>query len=118
MSAAINLKSWVKSAAERIGFDLCGIAPATVAGQDTEQYLWWLDQGFHGEMTYMEREQRRDIRLLFPQVRSIICAGMVYNSPNPKSIDCNDPARGWISRYAWGEDYHDVLRERLEKLLA
>ena len=114
---AMDLKSWIREAAKRLDFDLCGIAPAILPDRDRGQYLWWLDQGFHGEMTYMEREQRQDIRLLFPEVRSIICAAMVYNSPHPKSIDCPDPTRGWISRYGWGEDYHFILRERLEQLL-
>ncbi len=114
----MDLKVWIKDAAPRLGFDLCGIAPAAVPAADTSQYLWWLEQGFHGEMTYMERQQRQDLRLLFPEVRSVICVGMVYNTPHPKSIECPDPTRGWISRYGWGDDYHDVLRARLEKLLA
>src|SRR3990167_3772516 len=69
-----NLASWVRQAAERLGFNLCGIAPAFVPSQDREQYLWWLDHGFHGEMRYMERQQRQDIRQLLPGVRSVICA--------------------------------------------
>ena len=113
----VNLKTWIREAAERLGFDLCGIAPAALPARDREQYLWWLEEGFHGEMKYMERNQRQDIRLLLPSVRSVICAAMVYNSPQPLSIECTDPSRGWISRYAWGEDYHGVLQERLEKLL-
>ena len=118
MVKAMDLKSWIKKAAERMGFDLCGIAPAGLPDQDKRQYLWWIEQGFHGEMGYMERQQRQDIRLLFPEVRSVICAGMVYNTPQPKSIDCPDPTRGWISRYGWGEDYHSIVRQRLEELLA
>ena len=114
----MDLKLWIRDTASRLGFDLCGIAPAGLPGQDTERYLWWLEQGFHGEMGYMERQQRRDVRLLLQGVRSVICAAMVYNTPLPKSIECPDPTRGWISRYGWGEDYHHTLRERLEQLLA
>src|SRR3990172_4577895 len=113
----VNLKTWIREAAERLGFDLCGIAPAALPAHDREQYLWWLEECFHGEMKYMERDQRQDIRLLLPSVRSVICAAMVYNSPQPLSIEGADPSRGGISRYAWGEDYHGVLQERLEKLL-
>ena len=113
----MDLKKWICDTASRIGFDLCGIAPVGLPGGDTEHYLWWLERGFHGEMGYMERQQRRDIRLLLPSVQSVICAGMVYNTPFPKSIDCPDPTRGWISRYGWGEDYHYTLQERLEQLL-
>jgi epoxyqueuosine reductase len=65
----------------------------------------------------MERQQRQDLRLVFPGVRSVISAGMLYNSPFPKSIDSPDPSRGWISRYGWGDDYHDLLHSRLEELL-
>ncbi|MGH9785491.1 MAG: tRNA epoxyqueuosine(34) reductase QueG [Terriglobia bacterium] len=119
--ASLDLKAWIREAAARLGFDLCGVASAALPDQDRRQYLGWLDKGFHGEMTYMERREREDLRQLLPGVRSVICAGMVYNSPLPLSIDCPDPERGpengWISRYAWGEDYHFVLEERLQRLL-
>src|ERR1019366_5449388 len=116
--ATQDIKAWIKGAAARLGFELCGIAPAAVPEGDKAQYLWWLEQGFHGEMSYMERQQRQDLRLVFPGVRSVISAGMLYNSPFPKSIDSPDPSRGWISRYGWGDDYHDLLHSRLEELLA
>ena len=109
-------KSWLREEARRLGFDLCGIAPASLPELDRARYLLWLERGYQGEMKYMEREQRRDLRRLLPSVRSVICAGMAYNTPHPKSVECADTARGWISRYSWGEDYHRVLRERLEKL--
>ena len=112
-----DLKSWIREAAKQLGFDLCGIASAALPEPDRAQYLWWLEQGFQGEMKYMEREQRQDLRLLLPSVRSVICVGMIYNTPHPKSIECPDPTRGWISRYGWGEDYHSILHKRLEKLL-
>ncbi|OFV92698.1 MAG: tRNA epoxyqueuosine(34) reductase QueG, partial [Acidobacteria bacterium RIFCSPLOWO2_02_FULL_61_28] len=120
---SLDLKAWIRDAAERLGFDLCGIAPASLPAHDREQYLWWLQEGFHGEMKYMERRERQDLRLLLPSVRSVICAAMVYNSPHPLSIECHDAGRGqdadrgWISRYAWGDDYHLVLQERLQRLL-
>lgn len=112
-----DLKTWVREAAQRLGLDLCGIAPAELDAHNREQYLWWLGQGFQGEMTYLERQRRQDFRSLLPSVRSVICAAMVYNAPYPRSLECDDPTRGWISRYAWGEDYHFVLHERLGKLL-
>lgn len=55
---------------------------------------------------------------LLPGVRTILCVGKVYNSPYPYSSDFNDDKRGWISRYAWGADYHDVLRSGLERVQA
>ncbi|MBI2817452.1 MAG: tRNA epoxyqueuosine(34) reductase QueG [Acidobacteria bacterium] len=117
-STTRGLERFIKDAAARHGFDLCGIAPAVVPDEHRDRYLWWLEHGFHGEMTYMERQQRQDIRLLFPEVRSVICAAMVYNSPYPKSTESPDPNRGWISRYSWGGDYHDIMRDRLEQLLS
>src|SRR4051794_18873891 len=114
----MHLEQIIKTAAAHRGFDLCGIAPAAVPERDRDQYLWWLEQGFHGEMTYMERQQRQDIRLLFPEVRSVICVGMVYTSPYAKSRECSDPDRGWISRPGWGDDCHDVMRDRLQQFLS
>src|SRR3990172_8733726 len=52
-----------------------------------------------------------------PSVRSVICVGMNYNSAYPLSTECDDSTRGWIARYAWGDDYHEVMRERLETLI-
>ncbi|MBI2820079.1 MAG: tRNA epoxyqueuosine(34) reductase QueG [Acidobacteria bacterium] len=112
-----NLKSWLRGAAVRLGFDLCGIAPAGLDPKNRDQYLWWLAQGFHGEMGYMKRFERQDVRALMPSLRSVICVAMNYNSANPLSTECNDSTRGWIARYAWGDDYHEVMRERLEMLV-
>jgi epoxyqueuosine reductase len=112
-----NLKSWLQDATQRLGFDLCGIAPVDVDPKDLDQYLRWLEQGFHGEMGYMKRFERQDPRALMPSVRSMICVAMNYNTDHPLSTECNDPARGWIARYAWGDDYHEVMRKRLETLV-
>ena len=90
----LHLKDRIREAARRLGFDLCGIAPATLPEEDRRQYLRWVEKGFHGEMKYMERREREDIRRLLPGARSVICAGMVYNTPYPLSVDCNDPERG------------------------
>jgi epoxyqueuosine reductase len=67
-------------------------------------------------------DHRADVRSdpvqLLPGARSIICVGLVYNGPEPLSTTFSDLERAWISRYAWGEDYHDVLRSRIEALAA
>jgi epoxyqueuosine reductase len=110
-------KERILEAAKRLGFDLCGIAPAALPERDRQQYLQWVGNGFHGEMKYMERREREELERLLPGVRSVISAGMVYNAPRPLSVECGDPERGWIARYGWGEDYHRVLQERLERLL-
>jgi epoxyqueuosine reductase len=117
LTAAAELKSWLQEAARELGFDLCGIAPAELDERNRQQYLSWLEQGFHGELGYMKRFERQELRALLPSVRSVICVAMNYNAPYPLSTERTDPARGWIARYAWGDDYHEVLRARLEILV-
>jgi epoxyqueuosine reductase len=113
----MDLKLWLSGAAERLGFDLIGIAPADIDAENRDHYLGWLDRGFHGEMGYMKRFERQDLRALMPGVRSVICVGMSYNADGQRSIDSIDPSRAWIARYAWGDDYHAVMRGRLKKLV-
>lgn len=67
-------------------------------------------------LTDRRADMRNDPEQLLPGVRSIVCVGMVYNGPEPLSTEFSDLERAWISRYAWGEDYHRVLRARLEAL--
>jgi epoxyqueuosine reductase len=67
-------------------------------------------------LTDRRADLRRDPAQLLPNVRSIICVGLVYNGPEPYSTRFADPERAWISRYAWGEDYHDIVRAKLEDL--
>ena len=69
-----------------------------------------------GELTYLtdhRRSLRQDPRNLLPSARSILCVGKLYNSPYPYSTELEDNERAWISRYAWGDDYHDILRDGL-----
>src|SRR5580658_7017121 len=93
--------------------DFLSAADATFFGQ-------WVDRGFAGEMNYLKDERavkRQDPALVLPGARSAICAALNYNAAAPRSTECQDPAKGWISRYAWGDDYHQVLREKLDRLL-
>ncbi|HWP84170.1 MAG TPA: tRNA epoxyqueuosine(34) reductase QueG [Terriglobia bacterium] len=110
-------KRWIQEAALRHGFDLCGVAPAVLDERHREHYRRWLDNGYHGEMRYMERRERRDLATVMPNVRSVICLAMNYNTAFPRSTESPDPTRGWIARYAWGDDYHHILRERMENLV-
>ncbi len=74
-----------------------------------------------GKMGYLTDHRaaiRQDPRLLLPSAKSIICVGKLYNETEPKSTECDLPYSGWISRYAWGKDYHPVLRAGLEQLTA
>ena len=103
----------IKSQARSLGFDLCGIAPAT-ALPELARLKEWLARGYAGEMTYLEKsaEAREDIRHVLPSARSVIVTGTIYYS------DDGAQARSHIARYAWGEDYHVVLTKRLESLVA
>jgi epoxyqueuosine reductase len=71
-----------------------------------------------GYLTDHRADLRVDPSTLLPSVRSIISTALVYNGPEPKSTQFSDPERAWISRYAWGEDYHTIIRRKLEQLAA
>jgi len=102
----------VKRIARECGFELAGIAGSNPAA-DFGRYQQWLEHGFAGEMRYLTDHRadiRRDPRQLLPSARSVICVGKLYNT-TPESD--GSP----ISRYAWGKDYHDVVRSGLEKMV-
>ena len=107
--------------ARRLGFELCGIAPATPA-DGFDRLAAWLDAGFAGEMAYMHthREARRHPRGVLPGVRSVVMVGMNYapdKSQAPRDLDGSaTPFRGRIARYARADDYHRVVREQLRQL--
>jgi len=108
----------VHDAASGCGFDLVGVTAAHPV-PDFARFRSWVDRGLAGEMRYLtdhRAEIRNNPEQLLPGVRSIICVGMVYNGPEPLSTEFSDLERAWISRYAWGDDYHRVLRARLEAL--
>ncbi len=110
----------IKRKAREMGFDLVGIAPAGPT-LDALFYDHWIAGGLHGEMAYLagrRGEMRSDVRSLMPSARSVICVGMVYNAPEPYSVEGVAADRGWISRYAWGTDYHSVMKARLLELAA
>lgn len=111
-SAAIRAK------ARELGFDLCGIAPAE-SFPELAFLREWLDRGYAGEMAYMTRsaDRRADVRAVVPGARSVIVTGTVYNTVHPYASDEVGDDVALISRYAWGDDYHDVLRARLDALL-
>src|SRR5271168_4931712 len=113
---------WICEQARELGFDLCGVAPAE-AFPELAQYSTWLERGHAGEMNYLRDERRTDPRQALDGARSLIVVALNYNSPQPYSIEQagisdDDSPRGWISRYAWGDDYHEVLREKLNALVA
>jgi epoxyqueuosine reductase len=106
----------LRAEAERLGIDKIGIVKAERLGDEALRFRDWLARDFHGEMAWLEREpeKRVDPEFLFPGVRSIIVAAFNYFTAHAHS---GDSTRGKISRYAWGDDYHDVLKQRLIELL-
>jgi epoxyqueuosine reductase len=109
--------------ARGIGFDLCGIAaPEDFA--EVERLPEWLARGYAGEMAYLSDARRRDPALALAGTRSVIVCAMNYNTPaaysteSPDAGDEESGPRGWISRYAWGSDYHEIVGKMLEALLA
>ena len=109
----------VKAQARLLGFDACGIAPAA-DHPELAAFRRWLNRGYAGNMTYLHRSatRRADVRAVLPSAQTVIATATVYNTDRPYSTECLDPGRAHVARYAWGEDYHDVLGKRLEALLA
>jgi epoxyqueuosine reductase len=113
---------WICEQAREMGFDLSGVAPAEVF-PELAQVPRWLERGQAGEMNYLRDERRVDPRLALDGARSMIVVALNYNAPRPYSTEqasfSDDVSpTGWISRYAWGDDYHEVLREKLNVLVA
>lgn len=108
----------IKSRARELGFDLCGIAP--VDDHPELNFLTeWLRRGYAGTMTWMNRTARRraDVRQVVPGARSVIVTGTLYNTSRPYSPEL-PPDAARVSRYAWGDDYHEVIGQRLGALLS
>jgi len=108
----------IKRKALELGFDACGIAPAADL-PELRFFREWLDRGYAGEMGYLHRsaDRRADVRRVVSSAKSVIVTATVYNVDRPYSTECADPRRAQIARYAWGDDYHDVLGRRLDRLL-
>jgi epoxyqueuosine reductase len=104
----------IKQLASEFGFNFCGIAQATKLDDDARRLELWLNKGMHGKMQYMERyfELRIDPRQLVPGAKSVITLLLNYF---PK--DKQDAGALKISKYAFGKDYHEVIREKLNKLI-
>ncbi|MBS1790259.1 MAG: tRNA epoxyqueuosine(34) reductase QueG [Acidobacteria bacterium] len=107
----------IKEKAREIGFDKVGIVPAEALTEEGARLSEWLARNFHGQMGYMARDprQRSDPRLLMSSAKSVVCVALNYFQPEPHM---DSPEVGKISRYAWGDDYHDVLGDKLKDLLA
>ncbi|HEV7904374.1 MAG TPA: tRNA epoxyqueuosine(34) reductase QueG [Pyrinomonadaceae bacterium] len=107
----------LKERALALGFDKVGIVPAAPLDMERVRLEEWLRRGYQGEMSWMARDplRRTDPREVFPEARSVVVVALNYFTPHEHP---DDPATGKISRYAWGDDYHDVVGGKLKELLA
>ena len=113
---------WICDRARAVGFDLCGVALVEQLAELAD-LPEWLAQGYAGEMNYMRDPRRADPALVLEGARNLVVVALNYNSALPYSTESvavarDESPRGWISRYAWGDDYHEVLHHKLETLLA
>ena len=134
---------WIYERARALGFDLCGVAPVALTGstdnttqaglEELARLPEWLARGYAGEMKYLNDPRRADPSLILEGARSLIVVALNYNTDHPYSTDVlpgaisaganpggshNNAPRGWISRYAWGDDYHEILGEKLSALVS
>ena len=110
------LTARARTLAREVGFDLVGVASPDPP-PELAHFAAWLARGHAGEMAYLtgQADRRSDLRVAFPWARSVIAVGLQYDTPHPYSTE--EQAEGWIARYAWGDDYHDVLKTLLERLV-
>ena len=107
----------IKERARSEGFEKVGIVAAQALENERNRLMEWLGRGYHGQMAWMARdpEMRTDPRRLFPAARSVVVVAKNYYTATRHT---DDPETGKVSRYAWGDDYHEVVGSRLRSLLA
>src|SRR5476651_803214 len=105
----------IKAEAKRLGFMFCGIAKAGFLEEEAPRLEAWLKAGMHGEMQYMENhfDKRLDPRLLVDDAKSVISLALNYYTDAEQA----DPFAPKISKYAYGDDYHTVIKDKLKQLL-
>ena len=111
-----NLSQQIKALAAEHGFLYCGFSKADFLEEEAPRLESWLKRGLHGEMKYMENhfDKRLDPRLLVPGCKTVVTLLYNYFPENPSSS--NDHPQ--IAKYAWGEDYHKVIKDKLHILLS
>lgn len=110
------LTTLIKERALREGFDKVGIVRAEALSTESERLHEWLGRGHHGYMSWMSRntDLRTDPTKLFPAALSVVVVVKNYYTPDQHS---GEAGSGKVSRYAWGDDYHDVMSGKLRSLL-
>jgi epoxyqueuosine reductase len=116
-------RDWIVDRAITLGFDLCGIVCASTF-PELERFPEWLHHGYAGEMNYLHDPRRTEPALVLHDLRSVIVCALNYNTAHPYSTEAaanaaaqDGPPHGWISRYAWGTDYHEMMWKKLNALV-
>jgi epoxyqueuosine reductase len=113
-----DLRRWLEGAARAARIARIGVARAEPFAE-LARAREWVERGFAGEMHYVGRRlaEREDVTRLLAGARSLVVAAVAYDAGGPVSTDPRPPGSGWVSRYAWGEDYHAVVGARLDALI-
>ena len=111
------LANQIKERALFEGFNKVGIVGASSLDDEGRRLREWLSRGYHGEMSWMARdvEKRSNPLEIFPQAKSVVVVALNYYTPHQHQ---QNSATGKVSRYAWGDDYHDVVKNKLASLLS
>ena len=112
------LTQQIQTRANKLGFELVGITPAAHS-ETIARYRQWIENGYAGKMHYLEKHLslKTDVRQLLAEAKSVISLAMNYYTFDPPKALAENPGRGQISRYAWGDDYHELIRKRLLELV-
>lgn len=112
----MNYSQLIKQKAEKFGFQSCGISKAEFLEEEAPRLEAWLNKGYHGEMQYMENhfDKRLNPTLLVDGAKSVISLSYNY-FPKVKIDEINNFK---ISKYAYGEDYHEVIKDILKNMVA
>lgn len=113
----VEISARIRARARELGFHKVGITRAENLSTERTNLEAWLHRGYHGEMSWMSRApaQRTDPRALFPEARSVVVVALNYYTPHQHRASS---ASGKVSRYAWGDDYHEVVGDKLRELLS
>jgi epoxyqueuosine reductase len=111
-----DLTSYIKDQAGLLGFDKIGITPSERLVTEEARLREWLDHGYHGEMQWLAREpeKRSNPNAIFPEARSVVVVALNYYTPE---LHSDETSTGKVSRYAWGDDYHELVGGKLRELL-
>ena len=113
-----TLTQRIQARAHELGFERVGIIPAAHS-ETIARYRQWVENGYAAKMHYLEKHLplKADVRQLLTEAKSVISLAMNYYTVDPPKALAEDPGRAQISRYAWGDDYHQLIRERLLELV-